>query len=206
MLGNSPSPAVATYCLRQSVKEGQPDYERFINRNFYVENCLTSLPVVEESIFLFQRTQNILSRSNLRSHKFSSNKNEVMAAFPPHDHTNGLKELDLNKYVLPMQRGLCLLWDLKNYAFTFKVVDMFKPFTRRWVLANINSVYYLLGFASPVTLEMNIILRKHTTEWDSLQSKKLKNPWGVGKTSLMDVDNLQIPRTRTKMSPIKSPI
>lgn len=122
-----------------------------------------------------------ISRSNLRSHKISSNKNEVMAACPPHNHTNGLKELDLSKDVLPMQRSLGLLWDLKNYAFTFNVVDMFKPFTRRWVLANIKSVYDPLEFAFPVTLQRKIILRKHTTETEipyCRRNWKIPGAWG----------------------------
>lgn len=39
VFGNCPSPAVAIYCLRQSVRDAEPDDKQFVNRDFYVDDC-----------------------------------------------------------------------------------------------------------------------------------------------------------------------
>ncbi|XP_073772958.1 uncharacterized protein [Danio rerio] len=82
VFGNSPSPAVAIYCLRQSVKDGDPDVRSFVNRDFYVDDGLKSLPTEKAAIDLLKNTQRILAGSNLRLHKIASNSTEVLKAFP----------------------------------------------------------------------------------------------------------------------------
>lgn len=54
----------------------------------------------------------MLASSNLRLHKIASNSKELMEAFPSHDYSNDLRDLDLGTDTLPMQRFLGLLWDL----------------------------------------------------------------------------------------------
>lgn len=210
VFGNSPSPAVAIHCLRQSVKDTQPDYDSevkgFVDRDFYVDDGLKSLPTVEAAISLLQRSQDILANSNLRLHKIASNRKEVMAAFPPQDHASDLKDLDLGQDVLPMQRSLGLNWDLKADAFTFQVADEEKPFTRRGVLSAVNSLYDPLGFVAPVTIQGKLILRRLTAEngdWDAPLSQDMQDIWVAWRNSLKPLNNLRIPRTYTESSPSK---
>ncbi|KAM9320270.1 uncharacterized protein PAF06_004771 [Gastrophryne carolinensis] len=77
VFGNSPSPAVATYGLRRTALSGEKEYgtdaRHFIERDFYVDDGLKSLPTEEEAIDLLQRTQGMLSEANLRLHKIASN-------------------------------------------------------------------------------------------------------------------------------------
>ncbi len=86
VFGNSPSPAVAIYGLRRAALTGEQDYgpeaRHFVDRNFYVDDGLTSLPTEEEAIKLLKATQEMLAQSNLHLHKIASNKVEVMKAFP----------------------------------------------------------------------------------------------------------------------------
>lgn len=60
VFGNSPSPAVAVYCLRQSVQDGDPDVKQFVNRDFYIDDGLKSLPTVEAAVELVKKTQDTL--------------------------------------------------------------------------------------------------------------------------------------------------
>ncbi|KAM5145516.1 uncharacterized protein ACMZJ9_012855 [Mantella aurantiaca] len=80
VFGNSPSPAVAIYGLRKTAKEGEEEFgtdaRQFVERNFYVDDGLKSLPTEEEAIDLLTRTQNMLATANLRLHKIISNSNE----------------------------------------------------------------------------------------------------------------------------------
>lgn len=149
IFGNSPSPAVTIYVLRHSAQEGElkygSDVKQFVEKDFYVDDCLKSLLSGESAICLLKRAQKMLACSNLRLHKIASNSKEVMEAFPAQDHSNDLRDLDLCTDSLPVQRSLGLLWDLKYDSFTFQINGEEKPFTRRGVLSTINSLYDPLG-------------------------------------------------------------
>ncbi len=99
-LGNSPSPAVANYCLRKSVEGKQldhnPEVEQFVKCDFYVNDCLKSLPTIEATVSLLQI---ILANLTLRLHKIISNKKEVMAAFSSQDHAYDLRIGSKQRYI-----------------------------------------------------------------------------------------------------------
>ncbi len=56
VFGNSPSPAVAIYCLRQFVKDGDPDVKNLVNPDFYVDDGLKSLPTANAAVDLLKDT------------------------------------------------------------------------------------------------------------------------------------------------------
>ena len=145
LFGNGPSPAVATYGLRRTAIDGEEEYgeeaKKFICRNFYVDDGLTSLSSTQGATDLVKSAQATLATANLRLHKVVSNSVEVMEAFPAEDRAKDVRDLDLRHDSLPAQRSLGVFWDLETDAFTFKVSLLEKPFTRRGVLSIVNSVY-----------------------------------------------------------------
>ncbi len=157
VFGNSPSPAVAIYGLHQSVQVREPhidpDVKRFVMLDFYVDDGLKSLPTVKAAITLLKKTQDVLSKSNLRLHKIAANNKEVMEAFPADDCAKDVKDLDLNADKLPMQCSLRLSWDLQTDCFYIIVDDEIKPYTRQGVLSTINSLYDSLRFAVLVIIQ-----------------------------------------------------
>ncbi|XP_014829410.1 PREDICTED: uncharacterized protein LOC106907997 [Poecilia mexicana] len=177
VFGNSPSPAVAIYCLRQAAMEGEPHHDPgvkdFVNRDFYVDDALKSFSTVKGAVSLLKNTQDVLANSNLRLHKIASNNKEVMEAFPAEDRANDLKDLDLSSDVLPEQRSLGLNWNLESDAFVFKIDQEEKPFTRRGVLSVVNSVYDPLGFMAPVTIHGKYILRELTQQREEAYAEEL---------------------------------
>ncbi len=156
VFGNSPSPAIAIYGLRHAAQDGEQEHgsdtHQFVERHFYVDDGLISLPNEEDAISLLKRTQKALAQSNIKLHKIASNSTTVMKAFPPEDLTKGIKDLDLTKETLPNQRSLGLCWEMESDTFTFQVTNSEKPFTRRGVLSVINSLYDPLGLVTPVTI------------------------------------------------------
>ncbi|RXN22446.1 hypothetical protein ROHU_006738 [Labeo rohita] len=157
VFGNSPSPAVAIYGLHRAAQHGELEFGKdaraFVEHDFYVDDGLKSVPTAEEAVDLLKRTQEMLASSNLRLHKIATNSPAVMKAFPAEDHVKDLKDVDLEKDTPPIQRSLGLSWNLKDDTFTFRVDSEKKPFTRRGVLATVNSVFDPLGLAAPVTIQ-----------------------------------------------------
>lgn len=159
VFGNSPSPAVSIYGLRRAAQHGSSEYgmdaKRFVQRDF---TSLKSVPSAAEAIDLLKRTQEMLAASNLRLHKIASNHSDVLEAFPPEDHAKGLQNLDFDDKSALIQRSLGLSRDLKHDIFTYKVASTEKPFTRRGVLATVNSVFDPLGLFALITIQGKFLL------------------------------------------------
>ena len=68
VFGNSPSPAIASYGLRKSDVE----VKRFVNKDFYVDDALTSLPTAQQAASLMRGTQADLHKNCLNLHKIVS--------------------------------------------------------------------------------------------------------------------------------------
>ncbi|TWW54543.1 hypothetical protein D4764_0103490 [Takifugu flavidus] len=201
VFGNSPSPAVAIYCMRRAAETGEEEHgsdaRQFVERQFYVDDGLTSVPTCKEAVNLLTRTKEMLAESNLRLHKVASNKKEVMEAFSPEDLAKDLKDLELGVDPLPLQRSLGLSWNLEADCFTYLVSQEEKPFTRRGVLSTVNSLYDPLGFVAPITMQGKALVRELSsdqTEWDAPLSPKKESEWNLWKDSLKALEDLQIPR------------
>lgn len=208
VFGNSPSPAVAIYCLRRAAEAGQKDFgedaKQFVIRDFYMDDGLKSLASPEDAISLLKRTQEMLACSNLRLHKLASNSKSVMEAFSSEDHATNLKDLDLDKDNLPMQHSLGLLWDLDSDSFTYQVQEERKAFTRRGILSTVNSLYDPLGFVSPITIQGKALLRDLTIDspdWDAPLSPEKEKLWESWRNSLQELQHFQIPKSYTHVAP-----
>lgn len=201
VFGNSPSPAVAIYCMRRAAQEGErehgSDARQFVERQFYVDDGLMSVATPEEAIDLLTRTRQMLAESNLRLHKVASNSSQVMEAFPAEDRAKDLKDLDLGMDPLPLQRSLGLYWNLETDSFTYLVSQEKKPFTRRGVLSTVNSLYDPLGFVAPIIMQGKALVRELSSEqreWDAPLPPEKEAEWILWKDSLTALEDLQIQR------------
>ena len=209
LFGNGPSPAaVATFGLRRTADDGEGEFGKatrdFIHRNFYVDDGLASRPTAEEAVELIKNTQAALATTNIRLHKVVSNSTAVMEALPAEDRGKDVQDLDLRHDVLPTQRSLGVYWNLAEDTFTFQVSLPEKPFTRRGVLSTMNSVYDPLAFAIPVILKGKLLLQRliamgnkrssNPLGWDDPLPDDLKQQWRCWKESLVDLEQVVIPR------------
>ncbi|XP_069109380.1 uncharacterized protein [Argopecten irradians] len=122
VFGNSPSPAMANFGLKKSVEGQNVDQavKELVNRNFYVDDALASVPKEDEAISLLERTQAALKDGgNIRLHKIVSNRSKVVGAFPLEDLGKELKSLKLEQDPLPTHRSLGLEWDMSTDNFIF---------------------------------------------------------------------------------------
>ncbi|CAE1264215.1 unnamed protein product [Acanthosepion pharaonis] len=177
VFGNSPSPAVATYCLRKSVGGTHPDCSpavvQYVHRDFYVDDGLKSVSTVGEAISLLKETRNVLAPSNLRLHKIASNKKEVLDAF-----LQGTSPVTSNIWTSMRRLYRCnVAWDLIR--------------TQRVT-------------ASPFELQMkrSLIHAEASCQQPTASTTHLKEQlWTAWRDSLQELHNLQIPRTYITKSP-----
>lgn len=166
--------------LRRTSQDLELTQGRFVERHFYVDDGLISLPTESAAIDLLKRTCPSLAESNLKLHKIASNSITVMQAFKPEELASDIKDLCLDSETLPTQRSLGLCWDINSDTFTFKVTVADKPYTRQGVLSIINSVFDPLGLAAPVTVRGRLLLRELATgvqDWDAPLPKEKESQW-----------------------------
>lgn len=112
----------------------------------------------------------MLALSNLRLHKISSNRVEVINAFSLEDRAKDCKDLDLSTDELPVQRSWGISWNIMSDTFIFNAPQSQKPLTCCWVLLVVDCLFDPLGFLDPVTIKGRLLLIQLSNgdlKWDS---------------------------------------
>ena len=121
LFGATSSPGCANLALRTAADDGANDLgieaAKFIKENFYVDDGLKSVPTVPQAIELIKNGTEMCRRGGFRLHKYTSNSKEVVESIPVASRTKDIKEIDLNRDLLPPERVLGVEWNIENNAF-----------------------------------------------------------------------------------------
>ncbi|XP_073766183.1 uncharacterized protein isoform X2 [Danio rerio] len=201
LFGAASSPGCANYGLKHLAAEGKgmftEDVIRFIQRNFYVDDGLVSVPTEAEAIALVTEAKKLCSTGKLRLHKFISNSKNVIASIPQEDLAKGVKDLDLDLGEMYVERALGVQWSIASDEFQFRVIVKEHPFTRRGVLSTIASVFDPLGFMAPFILVGKKILQQlcyNKASWDDSLPEDLQSRWERWLLDLPNLADVKIPR------------
>ena len=210
VFGCTSSPGVAAYCLKFATHLPYAQtYEKggqYIRSSMYIDDGLSSAATPEEAVKTLQEATKILGNCNIRLHKYMSNSREVLAALPPSEIAEGCHFIDNSADPIPSQRALGVYWDPESDTFKFQVSIPNKPFTKRGILATINSLWDPIGAISPVTLAAKLIQRQilpkkedMTPEltacgWDDELPHKYRQRWEDWKSTLTGLVSIELPR------------
>ena len=177
--------------------------DQFIHKNFYVDDGLGCANTCEKAIRVLKAAKEGLAKTKIRLHKIVSNEAPVLNAFPECERGDVSSTYDFEN--CPTQRTLGVAWDIRKDCFTVKVDIPEKPFTKRGLLATVNSIYDPIGIASPVVLGGRLIQRRifprkdepnslANYDWDDVLPERYLNLWEDWKESLNQLTALEIPR------------
>ncbi|XP_067030748.1 uncharacterized protein [Acropora muricata] len=163
LFGAVSSPACSNYALRKTADDNAQhfscDVVNTIKRNFYVDDCLKSLPSVKDAITHVRELCRLLQRGGFRLTKWMSTSREVLESIPVKDRGQEIKKLDLQKDELPVERALGVQWRIEDDTFGFNVNLKPKAPTRRGILSVVGSVFDPFGFVAPFVLTGKKILQ-----------------------------------------------
>lgn len=200
LFGATSSPGCANFGLKylaQQHKVNYPSASAFIEKNFYVDDGLTSVPSTSEAKELIMQAQRVCKHGGLRLHKFNSNKEDVLSCLNPSEKATTSKPLDFNLEATPAGRVLGIQWSTKDDTFSFSIDLKDQPLTRRGILSVIASLYDPLGFVAPFILQGKCILQelcRRGTEWDNELPDDLRPQWVDWKNDLLKLKEVLIPR------------
>ena len=125
LFGSVSSPSISNFALRQIVKDNEaelhPDVSHTIQRNFYVDDCLRSLPTVEMACKVLQGVTDACSMGSFRLTKFAANNVKVLQSIPVEEHSKECSTMELDYDSLPVERTLGVQWSMDNDTFGFNI-------------------------------------------------------------------------------------
>ena len=104
------SPACANFALRKTAEDNEDSFSlevtNTVKRNFYVDDCLKSLPSEPNAIAHANSLQSLLPRGGFRLTKWISNSPMVNEVIPHSERSKEIKSIDTNKDDPHVQRAL----------------------------------------------------------------------------------------------------
>ena len=92
------SPSCATYALQRTAKDNENDFSHqvcdTVKKNFYVDDCLKSVPNVTEAKSLVSEVSKLPACGGFRLTKWVSNNKEVLSSIPEKEWAKGIKDMD----------------------------------------------------------------------------------------------------------------
>ena len=199
LFGATSSPSCANFGLRRTAEDNQQEFSKeavdSVKDNFYVDDCLKSVPSETKGIGLVNELRTLLSKGGFRLTKWISNSRKVIDSIPSSEKAGSVKGLLLDQ--LPIERALGVRWDVESDTFGFKISVKDRPATRRGILSVVSSVYDPLGFAAPFTLSAKALLQdlcRKNLGWDDPISDEDLNRWRNWLDELPRLEDLKINR------------
>ncbi|XP_072021165.1 uncharacterized protein [Amphiura filiformis] len=133
--GATSSPAIANFALRRTAEAASSQYSQEVIdtmlHNFYVDDCLRSVPTESEAVSLVKDLQEVCRSGGFRLTKWLSNSREVLKTVPPAERAKDIRSLDLSQDPLPPDRALGMKWKVESDTFGYSIDLQEKPPTRR---------------------------------------------------------------------------
>ena len=146
MFGAISSPACANLALCKTVEDNRhsfsPEVINTVKRNFYVDDCLKYLPDEQRAVQHVGSLCTLLSRGGFKLTKWFSNSRDVLQAIPEKERAKNIKNMDIRKDELPVQRALGVQWCVESDSFRFRVNISSRPPTRRGILSLAIECYF----------------------------------------------------------------
>ena len=201
LFGAVSSPGCANFALKRTADDFEVVFARepaeFVRDDFYVDDGLKSVPSATQPSSLIKSTKCLLAKGGFNLHKFISNSKDVIEGIPKEQRASGIKELDLAKDGLPIERALGVQWCVQSDELQFRVELKDRPLTRRGILACVSSVYDPLGLVAPFLLTGKKILQdlcKNQTDLDEPIPDVFRTRWEKWRGELHTLAQLKILR------------
>lgn len=201
VFGAKSSPSCATYALKKTASDNQniasPEVIDAINRDFYVDDLLSSTSTVTEAVKLLKETKEVLATGGFNLTKMMSNEREVLSLIDSEDRAPQLKDINPKEDILPSERALGVKWNAETDTLEFQMKEMIRRATRRNILSVMSSVFDPFGFAAPYVLRAKVILQQLCRDklgWDEQIPEQQRRLWDKWLNELECLDKVKIQR------------
>ncbi len=211
--GTTSSPCCATFALRKHVVDhSKPDSEAraSIERCFYVDNWLQSIPSHDTARHLVDDMRHLLAEGGFELRQWASNTPQILQHLPQQIKSENYELWFSSDRADPQESTLGLRWQCRSDTLGYKHGHVIKAEpTMRHIYRVLSSQYDPLGFITPFTTRAKIIVQRlwdKKREWDDPElPADLRNAWLTWEDELPQLPNVTLPRCyTTKVDPLTS--
>ncbi|XP_038075608.1 uncharacterized protein LOC119743278 [Patiria miniata] len=203
--GATCSPCCATYALRKHAfdhREKSAEVADAVDRSFYVDNCLVSVPQEDEAKALVHNMRDLLAKGGFEIRQWASNVPNVVADLPPEARSDGCDlwltfgETDLAEPMLGLQ------WDCStgDLQYRHRVVN-YDCLNMRNMYKTLASQYDPNGYLTPFTARARVIVQdlwKTKRDWDdALEPGEIMDRWRAWEHELPNLSVIKLTRCYT---------
>lgn len=200
--GTTCSPCCATFAMERHVTDNsQPgeDVRGSVERCFYVDNCLQSVPTKAEARHLVDKFGALLASAGFELRQWASNEPDVISHLPEESLSSSVELwMTHNKTDTPESTlGLRWLFHEDTLGYKHRHIPYGAP-TMRNIYKVLASQYDPLGFILPYTTRAKVLVRhlwdKHRGWDDPLLPQDLLQQWRIWEEELQVLPQVTLPR------------
>lgn len=163
--------------------------------DFYVDDLLTGASSIEEAKKLVTQVIELMKNGGFTIRKWASNKSSVLESLPPELRSSSRSLQIEEDHVLKI---LGLIWDAKKDTFRIMINPSTEErLTKRQLLSAIAKIYDPLGFLSPTTIQLKILMQdlwKESISWDDPVTNRISEAWTQFRNQMEHLAEIKIPR------------
>lgn len=166
-----------------------------VHHNFYVDDCLKSLPSKEDAMQMVQDQASMLQKGGFNLSKWIANSRTMLTSIAEEKKSKTTRDLDLGKDDLP--RALGLYWCVETDTFQFKTSVESRSYTRRGILSVISSIYDPVSVLAPFILPPKRLLQeicRKNISWDKEVPQATAKQWQEWLADLKRISEFTVPR------------
>ncbi|XP_077361612.1 uncharacterized protein LOC144006574 [Festucalex cinctus] len=203
--GTTCSPCCATFALQKHVCDhSQPseDVRETIEKSFYVDNCLQSVPTVQEAQHLVNKLTALLAAGGFELRQWASNVPETIKHLPREVRSESSELWLQESNIDPQELTLGLRWLCNSDSLRYKYQKLDPPTpTMRNIYSVLARLYDPLGFIVPFTTRAKVLVQRlwdKQREWDDPSiPEEVLQPWSEWEEELHHLSQVTLPRCYT---------
>ncbi len=161
--GITSSPFIAAQTLQRIASDNAelyPQAAEVVQKNFYVDDCLTGAESVTEATELREQLNGLLGQGNMQLRKWRSSSRSVIASVPEDLHEQEVvQELPTPN---ELHKALGIHWDMCRDSLHISTSSL-KPseeLTKRNLTSDIARTFDVLGWIAPTILLLKLLLQR----------------------------------------------
>ncbi|CAM4529069.1 unnamed protein product [Leuciscus chuanchicus] len=205
--GTTCSPCCATYALQKHVTDHTQPAEAVrdsVLRHFYMDNCLQSVPTVEDAKPIINKLQTLLAEGGFELRQWASTHPDTIRHLPAEARSASAEKWIAQGHPGQGESALGLQWDCREDTLSFKcreAVATEEVVTMRSIYKVVASQYDPLGFLVPYTTRAKVVIQHlwdKKRDWDDpALPDHLLAAWREWEEELPHLQSIALPRCYT---------
>ncbi|GFT77846.1 integrase catalytic domain-containing protein [Trichonephila clavipes] len=172
-----------------------PEASKVALEDFYVDDLITGTNSKEDAKKLVSQVIELMKKGGFPIRKWASNESSVLESLPTElRSSSGSLHIEEDH----LMKILGIIWNSKEDTFRINISppNEVRP-TKRQLLSTIAKIYDPLGFLSPTTIQLKILMQdiwKENISWDDPVTDCIFESWTQFKNQMKHLAEIQIPR------------